>query len=442
MRLFITLLALFVTVSISAQKLTAKPGIQLASGVGGYYEFLPAGYDGVKKIPLIIFIHGLGNQGNGSASSIESLVAPGNGLMAMLKTGAVPDQGMIVIAPQYGGWPTADQSLQVLNKVIELYPVDTTRIYVTGLSMGGGATWELAAIAGKRIAAIAPICGASDATQTRINSLVASGMPISAFHSKGDPVVSVAKTNAYVDGVNTAGIKPTATKFIYNDNSHASWNDAYLPYQGIYDFFRKHSRGAADTTVIPPVQQPPSSLRISASQNPPAGWISDAGFVTNVTRGYWGGTKEIWGTSKTIAGTNEQALYNLERWGQFEYKIPVANGDYNVKLHFAEIWLNAAGRRIFNVDIEGKRVLSNFDLISIAPRFSAIQRSFDVTVIDGVLNISLSNVVSDGKITAVEVLPKSGNIATPVQIVTVRKIIELQDSASNKIISRDTTYQR
>jgi predicted esterase len=425
----LTLVLVYILASLYtiSQTLTPKGGVQLASGVGGYYEFLPAGYDGVKKFPLILFLHGIGNQGNGSASSIESLVVPGNGLMAMLKTGAVPDQGMIVIAPQYGGWPTAEQSLQVLDTILKIYPVDLSRVYITGLSMGGGATWELAALAGKRIAAIAPICGASDATPARINSLVAAGMPISAFHSKGDPVVSVAKTNAYVDGVNAAGIKPVATKFIYNDNSHASWNDAYLPYQGIYDFFRKYSRGAPDTSK----PTPPATIRISASEKAPAGWLSDAGYVANVIQGYWGGTGVIWGESKTISGTSEQALYNKERWGQFEYRVPVQSGSYTVVLHFVELLHTTTGRRLFNVDIEGKRVLNSFDMLTIAPRFTAITRTFGTSVTDGTLNMQFSG---SAKITAVEIIPG--------ELRTLRVITEIQDSANYKIISRDTTYQR
>jgi predicted esterase len=433
MKRIIIIALLFFSIA-HGQTLTPKPGVQLASGVGGYYEYLPAGYDGKKKFPLIIFFHGLGQQGNGT-SQLPSLVAKGNGLIAMLADKSVPDQGMIIIGPQYVGWPTADQSLQVLNRIIELYPVDTTRIYVTGLSMGGGATWELAALAGKRIAAIAPICGASSPDQNRIKALVAASMPIKAFHDQRDPMVPYLNSTGYVNGFNALSGKPTATLYTYNEGIHNSWGDAYLPYQGIYDFFRTYTRGGIQTPT-PGVPTDPTTYRISASQNPPPGWVSDRSFVT-VKSGYWGGTNAIWGESKPIAGTTEQALYNLERWGEFEYRVPVANGVYQVKLHFVELWRTTVGRRVFNVDIEGQRVLDRFDIISNVPRFTALSRTFDVTVSDGIMNIVLSNVSENATLSAVEIMPRGTVIVPPQYIYTTQFL----DSATGVLLrSRADTF--
>jgi glycerol-3-phosphate responsive antiterminator len=83
------------------------------------------------------------------------------------------------------------------------------------------------------------------------------------------------------------------------------------------------------------------------------------------------------------------------------------------------------------VDIEGSRVLNAFDMLTIAPRFTAITRTFGTSVNDGTLNIQFSG---SAKVTAVEIIPG--------ELRTLRVITEIQDSANNKIISRDTTYRR
>jgi predicted esterase len=414
-----------------SQTITPKPGVQLAPNVAGYYEYLPKGYDGVKKFPLILFLHGLGNSVNQGAP-LSSLVAKGNGLMSMLADGSVPDQGMVVIAPQFGSWPAPEQSLQVINKAIELYRIDTTRIYVTGLSMGGGATWEVAALAGKRIAAIAPVCGASSPDQNRIRQLVAAQMPILAFHAQGDPTVPAINTHGYVDGVNALSISPKAIKYIYQGDFHNIWGDSYLEYQGIYNFFRQYNRPAA--VVVNPLPEL-SLFRISASETPPMGWVSDRSFVTAQT-GWWATMISLWGKERPISGTQNPGLYSLERWGDFEYKIPVSPGIYQVKMHFAEIWHSKPGQRVFNVDIEGQRVLPGFDILSIVPRFTAIQRTFEVTVNDGVLNIELSKVSDYGKITAVEVTPKA------LAANSIIYLTQYKDSATGAVLlSRTDTFK-
>lgn len=78
-----------------------------------------------------------------------------------------------------------------------------------------------------------------------------------------------------------------------------------------------------------------------------------------------GGTANA--TTDAIAGVVDDALYQTERYGAFKYEIPVtANGRYTVRLHFAEIYLTAAGQRSFSVAIEGTTVLDDIDLYSLA----------------------------------------------------------------------------
>jgi hypothetical protein len=128
--------------------------------------------------------------------------------------------------------------------------------------------------------------------------------------------------------------------------------------------------------------------------------------------------------NRPIEGTDDDALYQSERWhsANLVYNVPVVNGNYNVILHFAEIYFNNPGQRRFNVDIEGQRVLTNFDVVANAgARDVAITRSFNANVADGFLNITLSKGANDNpKISAIELvyIGASGNnpptLATPI----------------------------
>jgi hypothetical protein len=114
-------------------------------------------------------------------------------------------------------------------------------------------------------------------------------------------------------------------------------------------------------------------------------------------------------TTHSITGTSDPTLYQTERWDwspTLTYNIPVVNGTYTVTLHFAEIYFNAPGQRVFDVSIEGQTVLQNFDIWAVAGQFAAVQRTFVVTVTDGVLNIvGTAGPNYQAKFSAIQVVP-------------------------------------
>lgn len=131
---------------------------------------------------------------------------------------------------------------------------------------------------------------------------------------------------------------------------------------------------------------------------------------------YFTGTNRVFSiASGDILNTVDDTLYRSQRSAaNFGYAIPVANGSMTVTLHFAEIWWGApgggvggAGKRLFNVDIEGARKLTNFDVFAAAGgAMRATQRSFVVNVTDGVLNINFSQGAADmPEVSAIEVVP-------------------------------------
>ncbi len=172
-------------------------------------------------------------------------------------------------------------------------------------------------------------------------------------------------------------------------------------------------------------------LKIRLKTGPPIATfrINAAGVAYNTLEGaafaadasadaYRLGTSNTYTAVQEIADTEDDVLYQSERWGNtFSYNLPVANGKYQVILHFAEIYFGIAGRagansRVFNVAIENQPKLTNYDIfVRAGGALKAIQESFLLEVTDGVLNINFTSVKDNAKISAIEVIPIFGNTA-------------------------------
>jgi hypothetical protein len=145
-------------------------------------------------------------------------------------------------------------------------------------------------------------------------------------------------------------------------------------------------------------------IRINAGGQPltdPAGktWEGD--------RFYSGG--DTYTTGNAIGGTDSPALYQSERFnaGPLEYSLCVADGTYTVRLKFAEIWYTQPGQRIFDISINGASVLRHFDIVAAAGGPNrALDREFRVPTVDHRIVIQLKPVVSNPKISAIELVPR------------------------------------
>jgi Malectin domain len=111
-------------------------------------------------------------------------------------------------------------------------------------------------------------------------------------------------------------------------------------------------------------------------------------------------------TTAAIAGTTDDRLYQSERWGDFSYAIPVANGDYLVTLKFAEIFWTQPGQRVFNVLLEGVTVISKLDVVAKVGPDKAYDVTLPVHVTDGHLNLKFKSVVDNAKVSAILVQAK------------------------------------
>ena len=102
------------------------------------------------------------------------------------------------------------------------------------------------------------------------------------------------------------------------------------------------------------------------------------------------------------------AVYQSERYGNMTYTLPnlAASSQYTVRLHFAELYWTASGRRSFNVSINGTRVLSNLDLYAVTgARYKALVREFAATAsASGQIVIAFNTVTDNASISGIEVL--------------------------------------
>ena len=109
-----------------------------------------------------------------------------------------------------------------------------------------------------------------------------------------------------------------------------------------------------------------------------------------------------------IANTTEDTLYQTERWDpptgpELRYDIPLLNGDYDVYLHFAEVYWTKVGQRVFNVSVAGSVVIENLDILAEAGSKTALIKHIPATVTGGSLAIKLIHVTENPKINAIEV---------------------------------------
>lgn len=241
--------------------------VSMISNSNGYYEYLPTGYNSssLQTYPLIIFIHGYGQLGDGSGAELSKVLW--FGLPQVIDQGRFPGSftvngqthRTIVISPQFKSWPTAADINGVLNYIVQHYKVNQNRIYLTGMSMGGGTTWDYAgsnSVAAGKLAAIVPVCGASAPDNNTANVIANANLPVWATHNEGDPTVPVSNTNLFVQYINTNyPPTPAAKKTIFDRNVHDAWTQTYDPAwtedgMNIYQWMLQYSRGQIALPVV------------------------------------------------------------------------------------------------------------------------------------------------------------------------------------------------
>jgi dienelactone hydrolase len=201
-----------------------------------YLEYVPEDYSvNSNKYPVVIFLHGIGERG---ANSTDPALLAGtiwnvakHGPPKHVKAGfKFP---FILISPQLknnnGSWPS-NYVMEVIEHCKTYLRIDERRIYLTGLSLGGGGTWWAAQDYPEFFAAIAPVCGGYNST-SKACGIANADLPVWAFHGDKDNVVPYSKSVNMVNAINSCIPQTSvlAKMTMYPGVAHNAWDYAYVP---------------------------------------------------------------------------------------------------------------------------------------------------------------------------------------------------------------------
>tara|TARA_B100000678_G_scaffold158153_1_gene132151 strand:+ start:43 stop:756 length:714 start_codon:yes stop_codon:yes gene_type:complete len=220
----LTLLLLFIAFGINSasaqiEKKKFKEKVEIETELG-YLLYTPEDYKTSKKdYPLIVFLHGAGERG----TDLDKVKV--HGPFDYMQKGNEIDA--VILAPQCPAetyWQP-HQVAGLIKSIIKKYNIDESRVYLTGLSMGGYGTWAVGGEYPELFAAMAPVCGAIYRPIYR-NAQHLKNMPIWIFHGALDDVVLPENSNKMVMALHKAGnqhVKYT----VYPFANHNSWTETY-----------------------------------------------------------------------------------------------------------------------------------------------------------------------------------------------------------------------
>jgi predicted peptidase len=195
----------------------------------GYYQYLPPGYDRGVGFPLLLFIHGLGENGNGG-SELNRVLR--NGPPRLIEANAWDESlPFVVLSPQNarGGCMRASDIRSLIDYALREYKIDPRRIYLTGLSCGAIGSWNFAGQeVNQRIAALVPIAGDGRAAFNNAGCDLGR-LPIWAFHGDSDGTVSAQGSIQPIESLQqcTAPGAVDARLTLYEGVGHNSWRRTY-----------------------------------------------------------------------------------------------------------------------------------------------------------------------------------------------------------------------
>jgi len=170
-----------------------------------------------EKMPLLVFLHGSGERGtdlnlvkNHSPFTYQNLI----------------QTEVAILAPQCPANEYWDKNAvyELINFIVKKYNIDPSRIYLTGLSMGGWGVWKLASEHPELFAAIAPVCGLTD-RNILARTAVLINMPIQIFHGALDDVVPANMSIEIFQKLKK--VNPNCNLTIFPNDNHNSWDSTY-----------------------------------------------------------------------------------------------------------------------------------------------------------------------------------------------------------------------
>jgi len=216
------------------------------------YRLLTPDYDTLRRYPLVIFLHGSGERGTDNEAQLKW------GVQNLATDQMMRTYPAFVLAPQCPPGKTWENStrnktakeihqlsdpakpmellIALIHQLIQQNRIDTNRIYITGLSMGGFGTFDAIERFPQLFAAAVPVCGGGDITKAPIIAQI----PIWIFHGAEDASVDPEYAISMAAALMKAGAHPGLT--IYPETGHFSWLGAYSD-SDLYEWlFRQRKR--------------------------------------------------------------------------------------------------------------------------------------------------------------------------------------------------------
>lgn len=222
------LLIVILTVPVMAQQ---KEKTTKITGEISYLISTPKDYsESGKASPLLLFLHGAGERGT-DLNRVKAWGPP-----KIIENGG--EMPFIVVSPQCpkGAFWNSFLLKNLLDEVISNYNVDKSRIYLTGLSMGGYGSFDLAMSYPDYFAAVAPVCGGGNTAMAfRMKDI-----PTWIFHGKLDKAVPYKRSVDMVEALKELGAKPLFTTLEEGDHADA-WIHAYNK-AGLWEWFLNHTK--------------------------------------------------------------------------------------------------------------------------------------------------------------------------------------------------------
>lgn len=198
-----------------------------------YFLYYPPDYSSKTgaQFPLLLFLHGGGESG----ASLDMIRK--NGLPKLVSEGV--EFPFLILAPQNPHkkqWWNVRAVMALLEKVVSENRVDRNRIYLTGLSRGGNACWEMVTQFPDTFAAMAVVCGM---TPVPYAHWIDRDLAIWVFHGTEDTVIPFSESERMVEKLQEMGYDIRLTA--YEGVGHNSWERAYKE-EGLYPWFLLHAR--------------------------------------------------------------------------------------------------------------------------------------------------------------------------------------------------------
>jgi predicted peptidase len=223
----------------------------------GYEEYLPPAYDDGKPLPLLVFLHGSGESGLGTAESLPLLDAGLGTIPFLIHWGIWPaDRPFIVLAPQHlsrrgSRCMEASEIADFLRFAVRHYQVDRARVYLTGISCGAIGAWNYLGQATDDAVAAAVLIAGDGRSAWRTAGCALGRVAIWPFHGEADTVVTPAGSTDPLTKLrqcaHPAPVDARLTTFPGLD--HPVWGPVYVGIgdDNIYDWLLSHRHRAALT---------------------------------------------------------------------------------------------------------------------------------------------------------------------------------------------------